>query len=242
MQDAPITPKLDLADFKVGVDNVIFSVDTQQNRLMVLLVKRRDDPFKDHWSLPGTLVRSGETLEAAAQRNLAEKLQVNHLYLEQLYTFGGPNRDPREALNAYGVRYLSVSYFALVRYDRAELLIKNLARLAWHNYAVIPDLAFDHPQILAYGYQRLRSKLEYSPIAFKVLPEKFTLNELYQFYATVFGENFTDYSNFRNRLLKLNFLRETKAKVVRGVGRPARLYCFDAPSFAPLKDKPFVFI
>ncbi|MFM7578619.1 MAG: NrtR DNA-binding winged helix domain-containing protein, partial [Microcystaceae cyanobacterium] len=72
--------------------------------------------------------------------------------------------------------------------------------------------------------------------------EKFTLNELYQFYATVFGENFTDYSNFRNRLLKLNFLRETKAKVVRGVGRPARLYCFDAPSFAPLKDKPFVFI
>jgi ADP-ribose pyrophosphatase YjhB (NUDIX family) len=86
-----------LADFKVGVDNAIFSVDTQQNRLLVLLVMRQDEPFLGQWSLPGTLVRNGESLENAAHRILAEKIRVNNLYLEQLYTFGGPARDPREA-------------------------------------------------------------------------------------------------------------------------------------------------
>jgi 8-oxo-dGTP diphosphatase len=84
-----------LADFKVGVDNVIFSVDTNQNRLLVLVVMRHQDPYLCYWSLPGTLVRQGESLEAAAYRVLEEKIRVNTLYLEQLYTFGGPQRDPR---------------------------------------------------------------------------------------------------------------------------------------------------
>ncbi len=80
-----------LADFKVGVDNVIFSVDTTQNRLLVLLIRRQQEPFLNFWSLPGTLVRQGESLENAAYRIMAEKIKVNNLYLEQLYTFGGPN-------------------------------------------------------------------------------------------------------------------------------------------------------
>ncbi|MGL5034619.1 MAG: NUDIX hydrolase [Microcystaceae cyanobacterium] len=239
--ETPIT-KPKLADFKVGVDNVIFSVDTRHNRLMVLLVKRQEEPYQDHWSFPGTLVRQGETLEVAAERILSEKIEVDNLYLEQLYTFGGPQRDPRESEECYGVRYLSVSYFALLRYEEAKLLIKNIARVAWHDLQNIPTLAFDHNQILEYGYQRLRSKLEYSPIAFEVLPEHFTLNDLYQFYCSVFGENFTDYSNFRNRLLKLKFLIDSKSKVIRGAGRPARLYRFDPQAFAPRKDKPFVFM
>ncbi len=101
-----------LAEFKVGVDNVVFSVDTHQNRLLVLLVMRHDEPFLGQWCLPGTLVHQGESLEEAAYRILAEKIQAQNLYLEQLYTFGGPNRDPREAPDSFGVRYLSVSYFA----------------------------------------------------------------------------------------------------------------------------------
>ncbi|MEO0688600.1 MAG: NUDIX domain-containing protein, partial [Cyanobacteria bacterium J06649_11] len=101
-----------LADFKVGVDNAIFSVDIAQNRLMVLLVMRSCEPFANTWGLPGTLVREGESLEDAAYRIMAEKICVENLYLEQLYTFGGPKRDPREASDSYGVRYLSVSYFA----------------------------------------------------------------------------------------------------------------------------------
>ncbi|MEH2173213.1 NUDIX hydrolase [Nostoc sp.] len=231
-----------LADFKVGVDNVIFSVDTVQNRLLVLLVMRQQEPFLNHWSLPGTLVRPGESLEDAAYRIMAEKIKVNNLYLEQLYTFGGPNRDPREATDSYGVRYLSVSYFALVRFEEAELIADRMTGIAWYPVKQVPQLAFDHNEILAYGHRRLRNKLEYSPVAFEVLPEMFTLNDLYQLYATVLGDNFSDYSNFRARLLKLGFLCDTGIKVSRGAGRPASLYKFDAEAFAPLKDKPLVFI
>jgi 8-oxo-dGTP diphosphatase len=232
----------ELADFKVGVDNVIFSIDTQQNRLLVLLVMRQEEPFLHYWSLPGTLVRQGESLEEGADRILSEKIRVNNLYLEQLYTFGGPRRDPREAKDSYGIRYLSVSYFALVRYEEAELIATGVGGIAWYPVEKLPQLAFDHNQILAYGYQRLRNKLEYSPIAFEVLPELFTLNELYQLYTTVLGENFSDYSNFRSRLLKLGFLWDTGVKVSRGAGRPASLYRFDRDAFLPLKDKALVFI
>ena len=191
---------------------------------------------------PGTLVREGESLEDAAYRIMAEKICVENLYLEQLYTFGGPQRDPREASDSYGVRYLSVSYFALVRFEEAQLITDSIADVAWYPVKEIPSLAFDHNEIISYGYKRLRNKLEYSPVAFDVLPEKFTLNDLYQFYTTVLGENFSDYSNFRARLLKLGFLYDTKIKVSRGAGRPASLYRFDAEAFAHFKDKPLVFI
>ncbi|MBP5974831.1 NUDIX hydrolase [Brasilonema sp. CT11] len=231
-----------LADFKVGVDNVIFSVDTAQNRLLVLLVMRQQEPFLNSWSLPGTLVRQGESLEDAAYRILSEKIRVKNLYLEQLYTFGGPSRDPREASDSYGVRYLSVSYFALVRFEEAELIADGVTGIAWYPVKQLPQLAFDHNKILAYGHRRLRNKLEYSPVAFEVLPEVFTLNDLYQLYTTVLGEIFSDYSNFRARLLKLGFLYDTGIKVSRGAGRPASLYKFDAEAFAPFKDKPLVFL
>ncbi|MGI2905930.1 NUDIX hydrolase, partial [Tolypothrix sp. VBCCA 56010] len=182
-----------LADFKVGVDNVIFSVDTAQNRLLVLLIMRQQEPFLNQWSLPGTLVRQGESLEDAAYRIMSEKIKVNNLYLEQLYTFGGPNRDPREAINSFGVRYLSVSYFALVRFEEAELIADKVSGIAWYPVKQVPQLAFDHNEVLAYGHRRLRNKLEYSPVAFEVLPETFTLNDLYQLYTTVLGDNFADY-------------------------------------------------
>ncbi|NES70481.1 MAG: NUDIX hydrolase [Okeania sp. SIO2D1] len=113
-----VNDKNNKADFKVGVDNVIFSVDTQQNRLLVLLVMREKEPFINYWSLPGTLVIQGESLEAAAYRILAEKIKVKNLYLEQLYSFGGPERDPRESI--YNCRYLSVSYFALVKHQKQQ--------------------------------------------------------------------------------------------------------------------------
>ena len=231
-----------LADFKVGVDNVIFSVDTAQNRLLVLLVMRQQEPFLNHWSLPGTLVCQGESLEDAAYLIMAEKIKVNNLYLAQLYTFGGPNRDPREKIDSYGVRYLSVSYFALVRFEEAELIADKVAGIAWYPVKQLQQLAFDHNEIITYGHGRLKNKLEYSPVAFEVLPETFTLNDLYKLYTTVLGENFADYSNFRARLLKLGFLSDTEIKVSRGAGRPASLYKFDKEAFAPFKDKPLVFI
>jgi 8-oxo-dGTP diphosphatase len=227
-----------LADFKVGVDNVIFSVDLALNQLLVLLIERTDPPYAGAWSLPGTLVRQGESLAAAADRILTEKITVADLYLEQLYSFGGPGRDPREAKNSYGVRYLSVSYFALVRLETSLLETGG----TWHSLTDLPTLAFDHQEIVNYGLRRLRSKLEYSPIAFDVLPKEFTLHDVYQLYTTVLGSGFSDYSNFRNRLLKLGFLAETNQKVSKGSGRPASLYRFDPVAFAPLQNKPLLFV
>lgn len=233
--------KVELADFKVGVDNVIFSVDTLENRLLILLVKREEKPFENYWSLPGTLVRKGESLETSAHRILSEKINVQNIYLEQLYTFGGLDNNPIESIDSLGIRYLSVTYFALVRYEEAKI-IKDLNIVSWHDLDNIPPLAFNQNQILKYGYNRLKNKLEYSPIAFQVLPEFFTLNDLYQFYTTVLGENFADYSNFRSRLLKLGFLTSSNTKVSKGAGRPASLYRFDAKVFNLLKDKPLVFV
>ena len=236
-----ILPK-NLANFKVGVDNVIFSVDTKHNRLLALLYKRTKPPFKDTWSLPGTLVRQNETLQEAAYRTLAEKIAVNNLYLEQLYTFDETINNTDEIIDSHSINYLSISYFALVRYEEARIINNTNSNLAWYQVSQVPQLAFNHQQILEYGYGRLKNKLEYSPIAFDVLPNKFTLNDLYQFYCTVLGENFADYSNFRSRLLKLGFLLDTGHKVSRGAGRPASLYTFDKVAFMPLKDKPFVFV
>jgi ADP-ribose pyrophosphatase YjhB (NUDIX family) len=212
------------------------------NRLLVLLVMRQEEPFLGRWSLPGTLVRQGESLKAAADRVLSEKIRARNLYLEQLYTFGGPGRDPREAADSYGVRYLSVSYFALVRYAEAELIADGVSGIAWYPVNQLPELAFDHQIIVEYGRRRLCNKLEYSPVAFDVLPEQFTLNDLYQLYTSILGENFSDYSNFRTRLLKLGFLCDTGIKVSRGAGRPASLYRFDSAAFEPFKNKPLVFI
>ncbi len=231
-----------LADFKVGVDNVIFSVDITYNRVLVLLRKRNNDPFKNYWSLPGTLVRQGESLTDAAYRTLAEKIQADNLYLEQLYSFGNPGRDPRENPDSYGIRYLSVSYFALVRYEESKIINQTDYSIAWYRVNDIPKLAFDHDKILDYGWNRLKNKLQYSPLAFDVLPTEFTLNEVYKLYCTILGANFSDYSNFRSRLLKLGFLSDTGVKVSRGAGRPASLYKFDSEAFAPLKDKPLLFI
>ncbi|MDX1978426.1 MAG: NUDIX domain-containing protein [Pseudanabaenaceae cyanobacterium bins.68] len=220
-----------LANFRVWVNNLIFAVDTEQNCLLVLLVLA--DPHCDRWSLPQTLVGNTESLEQAAYRTLAEKIRVKDLYLEQLYTFDNQPRSLAE---------LTVSYFALVRHDQAELNAEGVNGIAWYAVNRIPPLAANHDQVLTYGCRRLRNKLEYSPIAFEVLPPTFTLGELFQFYRTVLGENFADYSNFRSRLLKLGFLVDTGTKVTRGAGRPASLYQFDPVRFARFKDQPMVFV
>ena len=237
-----------LAQFQVGVDNVIFSVDSTQNRLLVLLVKRVDPPQKGAWALPGTFVRNGESLEDAAYRVLAEKIQVKNLYLEQLYSFGDRILETvdDEPIAASIQRYLSVSYFALVRYEDVKLMGQERKLAAWFPVDVRQEmsvtLAFNHLDILRYGHARLQNKVTYSPVAFDVLPRQFTLNDLYQFYCTILGEDFADYSNFRSRLLKLGFFLDTGQKVSRGAGRPAALYEFDPQAFLPFQDKPLVFV
>jgi len=220
-------------DFQVGVVVVTFTIDTERQRLLVLLIRRRQDPGRGLWSLPETGIGIEESLQEAALRVVHDHIRVGNLYLEQLYTFAGRDRDHRA---------LAISYLALVPYRESQLVAEEVEGIAWFGIPELPALAGDHSTICQYAHQRLGNKLEYSPIAFDILPPAFTLSQVYQFYETVMGPHFADYSNFRSRLLKLGFLKTTGEKIAQGVGRPAALYCFDHQRFERVKNKPLLFV
>src|SRR6202049_2712094 len=161
----------------VTVDVVMMSL--RQRDLQVLLVKRRAWPYEGMWAIPGGFVNIDESLEAAAKRELQEETGVEDVYLEQLYTFGDPGRDPR-------TRVITAVYFALR--DSARLQVRaadDAADVGWFSVYQLPPLAFDHEKILQYSLERLRGKLNYTTIAFNLLPEKFTLHELQRVYEII---------------------------------------------------------
>ncbi|MDB5080218.1 MAG: hydrolase [Chloroflexi bacterium] len=176
----------------VTVDIVILTVSDQD--LKVLLVKRNVPPYQGLWAVPGGFVGMQESLDKAARRELLEETGVANVYLEQLYTFGEPGRDPR-------TRVITVAYFALVEASQVKTLRagSDAGEVAWWSIYKLPELAFDHGQILDYTLQRLRGKLGYSNIAFQLLPEKFTLTELQRVYEVILGEKL-DKRNFRKGL------------------------------------------
>jgi 8-oxo-dGTP diphosphatase len=193
----------------------------QQGQLTVLLIRRRNDPFKGRWALPGGFVGEDEDLYDAALRELKEETNVSNVYLEQLYTFGQPGRDPR-------TRVISVAYFALL--STGELAqqqvhgVDDAAEARWWNIYQLPDLAFDHQRILDYALQRLRWKLEWTALGFLLLPDEFTLSELQRVYETVLNEQL-DKRNFRRKILAAEVL-EASGNVRAGDHRPAKLYRF----------------
>ncbi|GMV83260.1 MAG: hypothetical protein AMXMBFR7_44440 [Planctomycetota bacterium] len=216
----------------VTVDLAIFTI--REGKLHVLLIRRGGQPFKGKWALPGGFVLEGEDLEAAALRELQEETGVRDLYLEQLYTFGEPQRDPRG-------RVITVAYFALISSDRQELSAQtDAAGVEWHAMDALPPLAFDHEKILEYALDRLRNKLEYTTVGFQLLPKKFTLSELQGIYEAILGRGL-DKRNFRRKIALLDILEETDEKKMEGVHRPARLYRFKARKFEKLKDKGILF-
>ncbi|HEY9792037.1 MAG TPA: NUDIX domain-containing protein [Candidatus Obscuribacterales bacterium] len=219
---------------KVTVDTVAFVV--HQDVLEVLLIKRKYDPFKAHWALPGGfLCDHDKALEDAAARELYEETNVSNVYLEQLYTFGDVGRDPRG-------RVVTVAYLALLRQEELELKASTDASgVAWWPVSELPQLAFDHNHIISYAYQRLKYKIEYSPAAFKLLADKFTLRELQTVYEAVLGRS-VDNRNFRKKFLGSGVLQELDETSREGSFRPARLYAFSEDEFEKLPDRPvFVF-
>lgn len=199
----------------VTTDVVLFTI--RDERLQVLLVKRRNPPFENHWALPGGFVGIDEDIEACALRELKEETGVSGVFLEQLYTFGAPRRDPRE-------RVITVAYYALAPNDSIHTRAASDAReVAWFDCNRLPSLAFDHDLIITTALKRLRAKLEYSTIAFQFLPEKFTLSELQQVYEIILDESL-DKRNFRRRMTGYGLVAETDEKVRNGNHRPARLY------------------
>ena len=210
----------------VTVDVVIITL--RGEALEVLLVKRDVAPYRGKWAIPGGFVRLSESLETAAQRELREETGVAHVYLEQLYTFGDPGRDPRG-------RVISVAYIALVPAPLAVKAGSNAREACWWSLQALPPLAFDHDQILRYALARLRYKIEYSAVGFRLLPEKFTLSELQRAYEIILGEPL-DKRNFRRRLSQAQVIEPTE-EVRMGEGRPARLYRFRVDAVAEVKAR-----
>jgi 8-oxo-dGTP diphosphatase len=199
----------------VTTDIVIFTIRMQ--KLELLLIKRSGPPHKGKWALPGGFVNPDEDLECCALRELEEETGIAGVYLEQLYTFGKPQRDPRE-------RVISVAYYALVPSDTLQVrAASDAAEVAWFPFDALPQLAFDHQEIVAVAHQRLAAKLDYSTIAFQFMPEKFTLGELQAVYEIARGEAL-DKRNFRKWILALDRIEETGETRREGNHRPAKLY------------------
>lgn len=213
-QPAEDMGEYDPAEFEkpsVTVDTIIFGL--RDGVLHTVLVERDHWPFEGQPALPGGFIDMEESLETAAERVLADKTGVSDVYLEQLYTFGQPDRDPR-------TRVITVAYFALVDADAVELQDE---RADWYPVHDLPELAFDHEEILEYAHQRLRWKLEYTPAVFSLLPDEFTLTQVQEAYEAVFGREF-DKRNFRKKIKKADLVEETGRKTKNVSHRPAMLY------------------
>ena len=212
----------------IAVDVVLFTI--QGGTLKVLLVKRRQAPYRGAWALPGGIVGSDESVDDAALRELQEETNIGNIYLEQLYTFGEPMRDPRG-------RVITVAYYALVNWQQFQLKARQrVSEADWFPVKRLPPLAFDHRRIVDYALERLRNKINYTTVSFQLLPRQFTLTELQGSYEVILGRRL-DKRNFRRKMLQLGILKETREFQAAGRQRPARLYTFAEPKVVKLQEK-----
>jgi 8-oxo-dGTP diphosphatase len=217
---------------KLSVDAVVFGYE--EGNISILLIKRKYDPFKGKWAIPGGFVKNEESLEEAVQRELQEETGVQINYLEQLYTFGETDRDPRG-------RVVSVAYFGLVRPNAFKIEAStDAAEVQWFHINEIPEISFDHKTILETAIKRLKSKITYEPIGFELLDQKFPFSDLEKLYTTLLGRPI-DRRNFRKKIIGLNVLDELDEKVSKGSGRPANLFQFNQKRYFQLKEEGIIF-
>ena len=217
----------------LAVDCVVFGLD-EPNELKVMLIRRSLPPFQDQWALPGGFVRIDESVDAAARRELQEETGLQDVFLEQLYTFGAIDRDPRE-------RVVTIAYYALVNLKEHSIeAATDASEAAWFAITQLPALAFDHNKIVARAIERLKGKVRYEPIGFELLPKKFTLSQLQTLYETVLGVSL-DKRNFRKKILKMGLLIELDETQTDVAHRAGRLYQFDESMYRQLKEKGFNF-
>lgn len=216
------------------VDCVVFGLDLEENDLKVLLIERGEAPFKGAWALPGGFVLMDETVEEAARRELREETGISKVFLEQLYTFSGVKRDPRE-------RVVTVAHLALVNLaDHKLRATTDAADAAWFAATELPKLAFDHIDIFEVALDRLKGKVRYQPIGFELLPDKFALSELRRLYEIVL-EREIDKRNFRKKIFAMDLLDDLNEVQQDVSHRAARLYRFNRKKYKSLTKKGFNF-
>jgi len=198
---------------------VVVILTVVNDDLCVLLIHRGAEPYSGYWALPGGLLAEGEALDRAAARKLLDETGVQDVYLEQLYTFGELSRGDSAR------RAVAVTYFALVQYDQVRLRERTEWQPAWHNVYKLPRLAFDNNAVVDYAVRRLRSKVEYTNVAYSLLPRQFTLSELQQVYEAILDREL-DKRNFRRRMLSLGIIKPAGGRRMEGAHRPAQLYTF----------------
>ncbi len=210
---------------KFSVDCVIFGFD--EGELKILLIERNEEPFTGWFALPGNFVENTEAIESAAERILYELTGLKGIFMEQFYTFGALGRHPQG-------RVITVAYYAMIRLNGQKDLkpVTDYARQAvWMPVKDMPELAFDHSRIFRKSFDKIRNKISYQPIAFELLPEKFTLTQLQNLYEVILNKKL-DKRNFRKKMLAYDILKELDEKQ-KGVSyRAAKLYRFDKRKYA----------
>lgn len=224
---------VDNNNIKLTVDAIIFGYLIEEKELQVLLIKRKFEPFKDMWALPGGYVKDDESLEDAVLRETREETGLlDEPYLEQLYTYGDLNRDPRG-------RTVSVAYYGLI--NTKELTASTDALEAkWFPINELPTLSFDHSDIISNAITRLRSKITYQPIGFELLGDKFTIPQLHSLYQTILGKEF-DRRNFIRKFKKFNILEDLNEKETGVPNKPASLFKFNKEKYQEKIEQGFYF-
>ena len=216
----------------IAVDCIIFGFDGKA--LKALLIKRGFDPESGNWSLMGGFVKKHESVEAAAFRILEVLTGITNIYLEQLFSFGAPKRDP-------GGRVVSIAYFALIKIDdySDELMKEHNAK--WFDIKRIPPMIFDHKKMILMAKDRLQQKVANHPIGFELLPEKFTLPQLQNLYEAIYESTF-DKRNFSRKILSLHILKKLDEKEKSLSKKGAFYYTFDHNKYKKLAREGLKFI
>lgn len=205
----------------VTTDCVVFGFDG--NGLNLLLIERGIEPYKGSWALPGGFLNMDETAEQGALRELQEETGVKDIYVEQLQAFTGVERDPRE-------RVLTIAFLAFVRQEKYEVIAgDDAAKAQWFPVNQLPELAFDHKEIIRVALEKLRWKITYEPLAFRLLNNTFTMTQVQTIYEVVLGQTF-DRRNFYKKMMALGYIKPTEEQA-RSTGRPGTLYTLDEKKY-----------
>lgn len=215
-----------------SVDNVIFGFD--EGKLKILLIKRKEDPFKNMWALPGDLVHPDEDLDDAPLRVLKELTGLDNVYLEQVHTFGKKDRHPLG-------RVITIAYYSLINIGDVHPKAASFAdSVEWHDIRQVERLAFDHNEIMLSCLHQLQRNVRTRPIGFELLPEKFTLSALQELYEAILFKPL-DKRNFRKKIMMMGLLSDPHEVQKNVAHRPARIYHFDHKKYEKFREEGFVF-